>query len=117
MPKFVVFFKNLHAKLPLPTLLLIKVSEMSQKLWYVWVALFVGFIALLVWMHKSAKGRLHPRPAVPARAAGQGRRAVRGHRARVPDHRRDGEGRRAAARDAERGDPGHEQPGVRDAAS
>ena len=39
MPKFVVFFKNLDAKLPLPTMLLIKGSELSQKLWFVWVIL------------------------------------------------------------------------------
>ena len=57
MPKFVVFFKNLDAKLPLPTMLLIKGSELSQSLWYVWATLFVGFITLMVWMHKSAKGR------------------------------------------------------------
>jgi type IV pilus assembly protein PilC len=58
MPKFVVFFKNLEAKLPLPTRILIDVSALSQKLWYVWVALFIGFTALLMWMHKSARGRL-----------------------------------------------------------
>ena len=58
MPKFVVFFKNLGAKLPLPTMLLIKASELSQSLWYVWTSLILIFIAVLVWMHKSAAGRL-----------------------------------------------------------
>jgi type IV pilus assembly protein PilC len=58
MPKFVVFFKNLQAKLPLPTRLLINVSEASQTFWYVWASMLLGFIALLVWMHKSMKGRL-----------------------------------------------------------
>ena len=58
MPKFVVFFKNLDAKLPLPTMLLIKGSELSQSLWYVWVTMFVAFIALMLWMHKSPKGRM-----------------------------------------------------------
>jgi len=57
MPKFVVFFKNLDAKLPLPTVMLIKTSEAAQKLWFVWVALLLLFAALMVWMHKSAKGR------------------------------------------------------------
>ena len=52
MPKFVVFFKNLDAKLPLPTMLLIKGSEWSQKLWFVWAAMFLGFIALMLWMRK-----------------------------------------------------------------
>jgi type IV pilus assembly protein PilC len=58
MPKFVVFFKNLDAKLPLPTMLLIKASELSQSLWYVWTSLLLIFIGIMVWMHKSAAGRL-----------------------------------------------------------
>jgi type IV pilus assembly protein PilC len=58
MPKFVVFFKNLDAKLPLPTMLLIKGSELSQSLWYVWVTMFLAFAALMLWMHRSPKGRL-----------------------------------------------------------
>lgn len=58
MPKFVVFFKNLQAKLPLPTRMLIGLSQVSQSLWYVWVALLCAFVALMMWMHKSAKGRL-----------------------------------------------------------
>lgn len=58
MPKFVVFFKNLDAKLPLPTRMLIGASDASQKLWYVWVTLTLLFIAVLVWMHKSVAGRL-----------------------------------------------------------
>jgi type IV pilus assembly protein PilC len=58
MPKFVVFFKNLDAKLPLPTMLLIKASDLSQSLWYVWLTLFIAFAALMIWMHKSTAGRL-----------------------------------------------------------
>jgi type IV pilus assembly protein PilC len=58
MPKFVVFFKNLQAKLPLPTRLLINISQASQTFWYVWVSVLLVFAALMVWMHKSAKGRL-----------------------------------------------------------
>jgi type IV pilus assembly protein PilC len=58
MPKFVVFFKNLDAKLPLPTMLLIKGSEWSQKLWFVWVILLIAGAAVLTWMHRSQAGRL-----------------------------------------------------------
>ena len=58
MPKFVVFFKSLQAKLPLPTRLLIDISELSQSLWYVWLTLVLAFAAVLVWMHKSMRGRL-----------------------------------------------------------
>jgi type IV pilus assembly protein PilC len=58
MPKFVKFFENLQAKLPLPTVLLIKMSDAAQKFWFVWVALFLAAAAVVVWMHKSAKGRM-----------------------------------------------------------
>src|SRR4051794_26142028 len=58
MPKFVKFFSNLDAKLPLPTMLLIKMSEAAQKLWFIWAALFVVAVCLLTWMHRSVKGRL-----------------------------------------------------------
>ena len=114
MPKFVVFFKNLDAKLPLPTMLLIKGSELSQSLWYVWVTMFIAFGAVMVWMHKSAKGRLLRDKlflrvplvkevvlfAVTERVC----RIVGGMV----------QGRRAAPRDADRRDPGHEQQGLRE---
>jgi len=58
MPKFVKFFGNLQAKLPLPTMLLIKMSDAAQKLWFVWAALFVAVASVLLWMHKSVKGRM-----------------------------------------------------------
>jgi type IV pilus assembly protein PilC len=58
MPKFVKFFNNLQAKLPLPTMLLIKMSDAAQKLWFVWTALFILAVAVLMWMHKSVKGRM-----------------------------------------------------------
>jgi type IV pilus assembly protein PilC len=46
MPKFVKF------------LLLIKMSDAAQKLWFVWAALIVGAACTILWMHKSAKGRM-----------------------------------------------------------
>jgi type IV pilus assembly protein PilC len=58
MPKFVKFFNNLQAKLPLPTMLLIKMSDAAQKLWFIWAALFVASASILLWMHRSAKGRM-----------------------------------------------------------
>jgi type IV pilus assembly protein PilC len=58
MPKFVTFFNNLQAKLPLPTVILIKGSDAAQRLWFVWLALLLAFVAVLMWMHRSAKGRL-----------------------------------------------------------
>ena len=115
MPKFVVFFKNLKAKLPLPDAPAHQhVGGVAEVLVRRGALLFVLFVALVIWMHKSSTGRLAPRPPLPAGAADQGRRALRGHRAGVPHRRRDGEGRRAAPRDDERRDPGHEQQGVRE---
>ncbi len=58
MPKFVVFFRNLKAKLPLPTRLLIGVSDLSKSLWFVWAGFFVLGVAALMWMHKSTAGRM-----------------------------------------------------------
>ena len=57
MPRFVVFFKSLHAKLPLPTRMLLAGSGFVSTYWYAlfgtMVALVVGFIA----MRRSKKGR------------------------------------------------------------
>src|SRR3954452_9080660 len=58
LPKFTKFFKNLGANLPLPTRMLLGVSEATQKFWFVWVGMFVAFVALMIWMHKSDAGRL-----------------------------------------------------------
>ncbi len=58
LPKFTKFFKNLGAKLPLPTRMLLGISDMTQKFWFVWVALILGAVALLLWFHKAEKGRL-----------------------------------------------------------
>jgi type IV pilus assembly protein PilC len=58
LPKFTKFFKGLGAKLPLPTRMLLAVSEISSKYWFVWLGLALGFAGLLLWMHKSDAGRL-----------------------------------------------------------
>ena len=58
LPKFTKFFKGLGAKLPLPTRMLLGVSEVTQKFWYVWVILTLAFIGALAWMHRSERGRL-----------------------------------------------------------
>src|SRR5262249_7492707 len=58
LPKFTKFFKTLGAKLPLPTRMLLAVSEITQKYWWVFVVMTVLFAALMLWMHKSPRGRL-----------------------------------------------------------
>jgi type IV pilus assembly protein PilC len=57
LPKFTKFFKSLGAKLPLPTRMLLAFSEATQKFWFVWLAMAIGFVATLIWMHKSDRGR------------------------------------------------------------
>ncbi|MGA2302912.1 MAG: type II secretion system F family protein [Acidimicrobiales bacterium] len=57
MPRFVVFFKSLHAKLPLPTRMLLSASSAFGQYWYaillVVIAVTVGFVS----MRRSDKGR------------------------------------------------------------
>jgi type IV pilus assembly protein PilC len=58
LPKFTKFFNQLGAKLPLPTRMLLAFSRIMQNLWFVWAGLALAFIALIVWLHKSDRGRL-----------------------------------------------------------
>lgn len=58
LPKFTKFFEELDAKLPLPTRLLLGLSDLTQELWFVWVALWGIVIGIGAWLQKSAKGRL-----------------------------------------------------------
>jgi type IV pilus assembly protein PilC len=57
LPKFTKFFKSLGAKLPLPTRMLLSISNITQTYWYVFVAMAVFFLMTMLWMHKTAKGR------------------------------------------------------------
>jgi type IV pilus assembly protein PilC len=57
LPKFTKFFKSLGAHLPLPTRMLLGVSDVTQKFWFVWIALIVVFVAVLIWMHQTEKGQ------------------------------------------------------------
>ncbi len=56
MPKFTVFFKTLHVKLPLPTRALIGSSDLVQTFWFVWVALIIGLIVMGILAKKTEKG-------------------------------------------------------------
>jgi type IV pilus assembly protein PilC len=58
LPKFTKFFKSLGAKLPLPTRMLLMFSDATQKFWFVWIAMVVGFVVLMIWFHRTEKGRL-----------------------------------------------------------
>ena len=57
LPRFVVFFNSLHAKLPLPTRMLLNASSFASKWWYIIFALFAALIAGFISMRRSATGR------------------------------------------------------------
>ncbi len=58
LPKFTKFFKNLQAKLPLPTRMLLSASAAFQHLWFVWIALAVLAVVGVVFLQKTRTGRL-----------------------------------------------------------
>jgi type IV pilus assembly protein PilC len=57
LPKFTKFFESLDAQLPLPTRMLLGISNITQTFWFVWVAMIIGIIAAGVASHRTDKGR------------------------------------------------------------
>jgi type IV pilus assembly protein PilC len=57
MPRFVVFFKSLHAKLPLPTRMLLSGSGFISHFWYLILSFMVVLIVGFVAMRRSRSGR------------------------------------------------------------
>jgi type IV pilus assembly protein PilC len=57
LPRFRTFFDSLDAKLPLPTRILLSVSNAVSTYWYVLVGLLVLFVLVSVWMRQSERGR------------------------------------------------------------
>src|SRR4051794_31330317 len=57
MPKFEVFFKDLNAKLPLPTRILLSVSHFFTTYWYVIVGAVVLFVIALLAGLRTERGR------------------------------------------------------------
>src|SRR5579859_4125521 len=57
LPRFEKFFAQLHAKLPLPTRLLLSVTHLGSKYWFVFAALDVGVVALVVLGMRTERGR------------------------------------------------------------
>jgi len=57
LPRFVVFFKSLNAKLPLPTRMLLSASGFFSTWWYVIFALVVALVAGFITMRRNPKGR------------------------------------------------------------
>ncbi len=57
MPKFVVFFKSFNAKLPLPTRMLLSVSNFVTHWWWAILAVIVLAIAGIIAMRRSRSGK------------------------------------------------------------
>ena len=57
LPRFTVFFKSLHAKLPLITQIMMSASGFIMHWWYVEAALVIILVAGFIMMRKSDKGR------------------------------------------------------------
>lgn len=57
LPKFVVFFKSLHAKLPLATRMMMGFSNFVGHFWYAILAVMIGLVAGFIAMRRSKGGR------------------------------------------------------------
>jgi type IV pilus assembly protein PilC len=57
MPRFVVFFNSLHAKLPLPTRMLLSASNAFSTYWYAILAVVIAVTVGFVSMRRSDKGK------------------------------------------------------------
>ncbi len=57
LPRFVVFFKSLNAKLPLPTRLLLGASSFFSTYWYIIFACVIALVAGFIAMRRSPRGR------------------------------------------------------------
>ncbi len=57
LPRFVVFFKSLNAKLPLVTRMLMSGTSFFGHWWFVWAILIIGVVATFISMRRSDKGR------------------------------------------------------------
>jgi type IV pilus assembly protein PilC len=53
----VTFFKSFHAKLPLPTRMMMTFSSFISHWWYVILAVFVVLVVTFIVMRRSEKGR------------------------------------------------------------
>jgi type IV pilus assembly protein PilC len=57
LPRFKTFFSSLNAKLPLPTRMLLSISDLISKWWWAILLLIILFVVAIVAMRRSKKGR------------------------------------------------------------
>ncbi len=56
LPRFVVFFKDLNAELPLPTRMLLGFSDQFQQWWWLLALIVIGFIVAFIVSGRSEQG-------------------------------------------------------------
>jgi type IV pilus assembly protein PilC len=57
LPRFVVFFKSFHAKLPLPTRMMMTFSSFISEWWYAIIAVIIAFVVTIIAMRRSPGGK------------------------------------------------------------
>jgi type IV pilus assembly protein PilC len=57
LPRFVVFFKSFHAKLPLPTRMMMSFSSFISTWWYVIITVIVAIVVTIIAMRRSPGGK------------------------------------------------------------
>jgi type IV pilus assembly protein PilC len=57
LPRFVVFFKSFHAKLPLPTRMMMSFSSFISAWWYVILAVIITIAGTIIAMRRSPGGK------------------------------------------------------------
>ncbi len=57
LPRFVVFFKSLDAKLPLVTRMMLNFSSYMTRWWYILIALILVLVATFITMRRNPRGR------------------------------------------------------------
>lgn len=57
LPRFVVFFKSFHAKLPLPTRMMMSFSSFISTWWYVIISVIIAIVVTIIAMRRSPGGK------------------------------------------------------------
>ncbi|WP_421117909.1 type II secretion system F family protein [Aquihabitans daechungensis] len=58
LPRFVDFFDDLNAELPLPTRMLLGFSEFMSTFWWLLLLIVIGFVAFNMWVSRNEKARV-----------------------------------------------------------
>ena len=102
LPKFSLFFKGFHTRLPLPTRMLINSTNFLTNWWFVIVGVAVAAGAALAWSWRRPQYRRHIDRLILRLPVDGAAAALRDGRALLPHPQLDAPGRRLAARGDDR---------------